>query len=145
MMSLVSNTSTRTAPMTTTERKRLRSPHQPVGRWIRADKRLAIYLRDGFRCLCCGRDLHGADPRDVTLDHIVPVSKGGSNMESNVYTCCRSCNSSRAAKTLRAFIGAPGVANVRRYVRRALKRYLVLARGLMAGTCGDAVEQARAE
>lgn len=117
--------------MTVTERKRARSPSQPVGRWIRPAKRLAIYLRDGFRCLLCDRDLHGADPRDITLDHVVPRCRGGGNGEGNVYTCCLSCNSSRADKSLRAHAGAPGVAHVRRHTRRKLARYRTMASALL--------------
>lgn len=122
--------------LTVTERKRLRSPHQPVGRWIRVDKRLAIYLRDGFRCLLCDRDLHGASPRDVTLDHVTPVCQGGSNNEDNVYTCCLSCNSARADRALAKFVGAPGMARVRRHLRRDLKRYRTLAKSILDGTIG---------
>jgi 5-methylcytosine-specific restriction endonuclease McrA len=78
-----------------TARKKASSPHQPTGQWIRPDARLAIYLRDRFTCLLCARDLHDADPRDVTLDHITPRKDGGSNKPTNLYTCCRSCNCSR--------------------------------------------------
>lgn len=81
--------------MTITQLKRQRSPHQPVGRWIRVEKRLALYLRDNFTCQICKRDLHSADPFAITLDHYTPKAHGGSNHESNLFTCCRSCNSSR--------------------------------------------------
>src|SRR4051812_35019306 len=50
--------------------KKARSPHQPTGQWITAKKRLAIYLRDRMTCVYCLVDLHDADPRDITLDHI---------------------------------------------------------------------------
>ncbi len=125
-----------TVLMTTTQRKRLHSPHQPVGRWIRVDKRLAVYLRDGFRCLCCDRDLHGADPREVTLDHVVPVCQGGSNEEGNVYTCCLSCNSARADKSLAKYLGAPGMKRIRRHTSRDLARYRKLAKAILDGTVG---------
>lgn len=81
--------------MNITEYKRQRSPHQPVGRWIRVEKRLAIYLRDAFLCVLCERSLLNVNPFDITLDHFVPRAKGGSNSETNVFTCCRGCNSSR--------------------------------------------------
>jgi len=130
--------------MTITERKRLRSPSQPVGRWIRPEKRLAIYLRDGFRCLLCDRDLHGADPREITLDHAIPRCTGGGNGESNVYTCCLSCNSSRADKPLARFVGAPGMKRVRRHLARSLARYRALAVALMsdATSWNDALSNA---
>lgn len=71
--------------MTHAKRKKRHTAHQPTGQWIRSEKRLAIYLRDGFHCLACFRDLHGADPSDITLDHVVPCSKGGSNKASNLF------------------------------------------------------------
>lgn len=136
--------------MTVTERKRARSPSQPVGRWIRPEKRLAIYLRDGFRCLLCDRDLHGADPRDITLDHVVCRAAGGGNGEGNVYTCCLACNSARSDRRLSAYAGPSGVAHVRRHTRRALGRYRALAGALLGEhtwdevlSCSDAREMAR--
>lgn len=51
---------------------------------IRKDLRLAIYLRDHFQCVYCGRDLHGADPQDITLDHLTCQTNGGNNDPSNL-------------------------------------------------------------
>jgi 5-methylcytosine-specific restriction endonuclease McrA len=89
--------------MTTTERKRSRNSHQPVGRWIRPEKRLAIYLRDKFACTYCGRDLHNAPAGDVHLDHVVAKSDGGTNHETNLVTACRTCNCSRQSKNVADF------------------------------------------
>ncbi len=122
--------------MTTTERMRLHNPHQPTGQWIRKDKRLAIYLRDGFACLVCGTDLHGADPFDVTLDHIKPQSTGGDNEAHNLFTCCRSCNSARGSKPLARFAPPAALLRIRRCVRRSLTRFRVLAKAIMAGKVG---------
>ena len=63
--------------------------------WIRRDKRLAIYLRDGMACAYCGKGVDDEGTR-LSLDHLVCRSHGGSNMEGNLITCCISCNSSRA-------------------------------------------------
>lgn len=73
--------------MTNVKRKKSRTPRQPTGQWIRSEKRLAIYL-------------HDAAPADITLDHVVPRSRGGSNEASNLFTACRSCNSARGAGPL---------------------------------------------
>lgn len=117
-----------------TARKRRRTPHQPTGTWIRPVKRLAIYLRDGFTCLRCWRDLHGAAPAEVTLDHFRPRSRGGGNDATNLYTCCRSCNSARGAgaENLPGVIARAVTRRVRTHLRRSLTRYLVAARGLLA-------------
>lgn len=69
--------------------------------WIRQEKRLAIYLRDGLSCVYCGASVEtGAQ---LTLDHLRPHSKLGSNHESNLVTCCKRCNSSRGNRAVRAF------------------------------------------
>jgi 5-methylcytosine-specific restriction endonuclease McrA len=126
-----------------TAAKRAHSPHQPTGTWITPAKRLAIYLRDGLRCVYCCRDLHDADPRDVTLDHLVCRADGGGNDASNLVTACRSCNSSRADKSLAAYAGPEARADIRRLTRRSLRRYLKLAKALIAGKTGDAAVQGR--
>ena len=100
------------------------------GGWIRADKRLAIYLRDRFTCIYCLRDLHDADPRDITLDHIKCRSNGGHNHESNLITACRHCNSSRQDKALSRFAGPETIKHIRRNTKRSLKKYIKLARAL---------------
>ncbi len=66
--------------------------------WIRKEKRLAIYIRDGFSCQCCGQDLRNSAPGQISLDHLRPRSQNGSNHESNLMTICTPCNSQRQDK-----------------------------------------------
>jgi len=68
--------------------------------WIRKDKRLAIYLRDQFRCIYCNRNLANVPARDRTLDHVVPVASGGDNEPTNLVTCCTRCNERKGDKSL---------------------------------------------
>ena len=124
-----------------TARKRANSPHQPTGTWIRPEARLAVYLRDGFRCLACSADLHGADPRDVTLDHVIAKVDGGGNGPENIYTCCRACNCSRQDKPLKAFVGPETLKAIRRNLKRDMKPFRVLAKATLAGTTGGACEK----
>ncbi len=105
-------------------------------KWIRPEKRLAINLRDRFTCIYCLRDLHNADPRDVTLDHLNCGHAAGNHHETNLITACRSCNSSRKDKPLARFAGPETRAHIRRNVRRSLKPYLKLAKAIIAGQCG---------
>ena len=69
------------------------------GKWIRPDKRLAIYLRDGFTCAYC----NSSGVRDrvpLTLDHLQPRELGGTNEASNLVCACRDCNTDRRAESL---------------------------------------------
>ena len=72
--------------------------------WIRQEKRLAIYLRDGLACAYCG---HGVeDGATLSLDHLIPHSQGGSNRAENLVTCCDRCNKSRGVRPVKAFCSA---------------------------------------
>ena len=108
---------------------------QPAGRWIRVEKRLALYIRDGFGCVYCGRDLRGAVPSDVTLDHLLPRSVGGTNDASNLVTACRRCNSSRQDRPWVDY--ATGGARDRIEQLRHSPLNMDLARALIADTAGD--------
>lgn len=95
--------------------------------WIRRDKRLAIYLRDGFRCAYCNRNLANAKAKMRTLDHIIPVTRGGDNDETNLCTACKRCNDSKGDKTAWEYLARnvkPG-GNNDLYVKRR-DRLLVL-------------------
>lgn len=72
--------------------------------WIRPEKRLAIYLRDGLACVYCGDAIE--DGVRLTLDHITPHSRGGSNQAENLVTSCVRCNSARGNRSLAAFAHA---------------------------------------
>jgi len=119
--------------MTTKNKTSRAGNHQAAGQWIRTDKRLAIYLRDRFTCLYCLRDLHGADPQDITLDHVQCQSDGGGNHESNLVTSCRSCNCSRQDKPLNRFTGKETRDHIRRNTARKLTSYRKLAKAILSG------------
>lgn len=54
-----------------------------------AKERRDIYIRDKGTCGICGRFV---PPDSFTVDHIVPISKGGTYDYSNLQCCCRKCN-----------------------------------------------------
>jgi len=60
-----------------------------VARHIPKKLRFEVFKRDEFTCQYCGRK-----PPEVILhvDHITPVSKGGSDDISNLITSCKDCN-----------------------------------------------------
>jgi len=62
--------------------------------------RRAVFARDRYRCQYCGSQRH------LTVDHVVPRSKGGADSWDNVVTSCAPCN-------LRKGDRLPHVANMR--------------------------------
>jgi 5-methylcytosine-specific restriction endonuclease McrA len=58
--------------------------------------RYNIYLRDKGRCQYCG-DRFSA--RDLTYDHVIPRTRGGTATWENIVTCCRSCNLRKGGRT----------------------------------------------
>ena len=110
---------------------------RPSGQWIRSDLRLAIYLRDEFHCVYCGHNLHGAEPTEITLDHVRPWSAGGSNDPDNLVTACRHCNCSRGAKRLSAYADDHTRRAVRRQTARKIDKYRRLAKSIIAGECPE--------
>ncbi len=52
-----------------------------------------LFARDRYRCQYCGRHLTELKPREsLTRDHVVPLSRGGTNDWTNVVTACGPCN-----------------------------------------------------
>ncbi|MGD2269169.1 MAG: HNH endonuclease [Desulfobacterales bacterium] len=43
-------------------------------------------------CHYCGRT---ASPKDLTMDHIVPISRGGKSTRGNVVAACKECNNKK--------------------------------------------------
>ena len=71
-----------------------REAHYP--RVTRADRQ-RVTRRDRSTCRYCGLRLH---PSDVTIDHIQPRSRGGSNDPSNLVVACRDCQNAKGDKPL---------------------------------------------
>lgn len=56
---------------------------------IKPGKRRHVYERDGFRCRYCADQ---PPVEELTIDHIIPVSRDGTNDFGNLVTCCFPCN-----------------------------------------------------
>lgn len=56
-----------------------------------------LFARDHFTCMYCAAHLPASQ---LTRDHIVPVSRGGSNRWENVVAACRRCNQYKASHLL---------------------------------------------
>jgi hypothetical protein len=55
--------------------------------------RQRIYKRDNHECVYCG------SKKNLTIDHIIPKSKGGENTWLNLVTSCSSCNRLKGDRT----------------------------------------------
>ena len=53
-------------------------------------------MRDGGRCQYCGRP---PDWGRGTVDHVIPVSRGGRNVWDNVVLACSGCNRTKGGRT----------------------------------------------
>lgn len=58
--------------------------------------RLGVFMRDAFRCQYCGNRF---PPKNLTIDHVVPRSRGGRTEWSNIVTACMSCNIKKGDRT----------------------------------------------
>jgi len=56
-----------------------------------------IYLRDHNRCQYCGRKFPSSE---LSLDHVIPISRGGKSTWENVVCACLPCNVKKGNKLL---------------------------------------------
>lgn len=121
--------------------------------WIRQERRLAIYLRDGLACAYCGATIE--DGARLTLDHLKPYSRSltPDNTAGNLVTCCHRCNSSRGNRPWRAFAATVAeyldhgmlaetiIAHIARTRKRVLDvgaaKEIISRRGFAAATQGE--------
>ncbi len=111
-------------------------------RWIRAEKRAALYERDGWECVYCGRG-----PRDkrnrqqamviLTLDHLTPRSAGGGNEATNLVTACKTCNSARGDRPVADYAPAGAQERIAYLIEQPLD--LDLGKAIVASLAGDPV------
>jgi hypothetical protein len=59
---------------------------------IPEDVRLLVWARDGGACVRCG------SKAGLHFDHVIPVAKGGSNVEANIQILCGPCNLRKSDK-----------------------------------------------
>ena len=88
----VLRTPSRTVPVPSVIRLRryVRRPH----RQRVAFNRKNVLRRDDHACQYCGTRAH-----DLTLDHVLPRSRGGPTSWENVVACCRRCNAHKRDRT----------------------------------------------
>ena len=64
-------------------------------------RRAAILRRDGHACVWCGREPW---PHDLTLEHLLPRSRGGHSTPENLTPACRTCNRARRSRPVSAYV-----------------------------------------
>lgn len=93
-----------------------KSPSGPKERWgyegpitprLKEDEwwplRWKILVRDQFVCRYCG--VSGEESVKWCVDHVVPLSRGGSNEPENLVACCFPCNSSKSDRLVSEWRG----------------------------------------
>jgi 5-methylcytosine-specific restriction endonuclease McrA len=55
-----------------------------------------VIVRDGFKCAYCG-----SEKERLTIDHIIPKSRGGETIFENCVSSCKLCNNNKGARTPR--------------------------------------------
>lgn len=58
-------------------------------------------LRKETRCFYCGCELNDSN---ITIDHFIPLCRGGANIKENLVACCFGCNNKKGKKTYEEFI-----------------------------------------
>lgn len=85
-------------------------------RWVPPLTNRALFARDGHLCLYCGGKFSA---RDLTRDHVHPVSRGGRNVWENCASSCRRCNHAKGdldVSEFRPLLGVPFVPDPARYL-----------------------------
>lgn len=80
-------------------RKKARRRARKRNAYIEAVDRLEVFKRDGWRCYICGKktvDRKQWHKRKATVDHVIPLAKGGTHEMANCRTACWMCNSSKS-------------------------------------------------
>lgn len=70
--------------------------YRHIPRRSRDITRRGILTRDHYACNYCGKIKEGGQ---LTLDHIIPKSRGGSNSWENLTACCFQCNNRKGDRT----------------------------------------------
>ena len=63
-----------------------------------------VFKRDRYTCQYCGYEIHLPDVQQLSIDHIYPFSRRGSNRMDNLVCACMSCNSLASDKLFKNFV-----------------------------------------
>jgi hypothetical protein len=72
--------------------------HLGLGQGLTQSVRMEIYKRDEYTCQYCGENLKNQNKK-ISIDHVMPLSQNGTNLNDNLVTCCKRCNSKKKNRT----------------------------------------------
>lgn len=76
--------------------KKMVKPYKRFGQ-VKFSK-INLYIRDNYKCQYCDKKFKYSE---LTIDHIIPRSRGGESTWTNCVTCCYKCNIFKADKNLK--------------------------------------------
>lgn len=84
-----------------------------------------LFRRDHHLCLYCGREFRESE---LTRDHVLPISRGGKNLWSNVVAACKRCNAHKGGLTPEEahmpLLAVPYIPNIAEYLVLRNRRIL---------------------
>lgn len=81
------------------KRRALKYNNTPISEMLTSTEWLAILAEAAGHCHYCGEEAK------LTLDHVIPLSRGGKHSKNNVVPACQRCNFAKHTKTLEEWSG----------------------------------------
>lgn len=86
--------------LSTAKRRALKYGNTPLDEMLTSTEWLAILAEANGHCAYCDKEAK------LTLDHVIPLSKGGKHSKDNVVPACGHCNDSKGIKTLEEWVSS---------------------------------------
>ena len=66
-----------------------------------------ICAEQKWKCAYCRRSISREGARAATLDHVIPLSRGGKNCRKNLVAACSPCNTAKSSMSAEEFAASP--------------------------------------
>jgi len=74
-----------------------------IGGKVSSEVKFNLFVKQSGICYWCFEKLD----KIYHIDHVIPISRGGDNSETNIVVCCKSCNSQKSNKLVEEWLKAP--------------------------------------